>query len=314
MVGVSSKKLFLSRHMCVVAPLSTHHTSSLLVNFAQRVLTEDDVNVTISSAAAWVCSDAIETCFSFAIFVQQSAALCMEFLLGDLCSNKPGMPATERANLELVQYHSEETISLEQCPLQWWSKASLRCPNLSQLARRYNCIPACAMPPTRIPTENQEKPRPVHPIEIRTSISPSSAVELNTTSALANYATEAAGSQSASAIADDDFTVVLHHKKYSANSNVREDPPVQRSRAKKLLTENDFPMINNGDIRPPGSFIAPYYRKLLLEQIICEESPCVSAPTKAAVEFDPGPQEDSIRSSLVTIVGGLEDTFQLSSH
>nr|CAD7572795.1 unnamed protein product [Timema californicum] len=54
--------------MCVVAPLSTHHTSSLLVNFAQRVLTEDDVNVTISSAAAWVCSDAIETCFLFAIF------------------------------------------------------------------------------------------------------------------------------------------------------------------------------------------------------------------------------------------------------
>nr|CAD7574336.1 unnamed protein product [Timema californicum] len=37
-----------------------------------------------------------------------------------------------------------------------------------------------------------EKPPPVQPIEIRTSISPSSAVELNTTSALANYATEAA--------------------------------------------------------------------------------------------------------------------------
>nr|CAD7397528.1 unnamed protein product [Timema poppensis] len=54
MVGVSSKKLFLSRHMCVVAPLSTHHTSSLLVNFAQRALTEDDVNVTISSATAWI--------------------------------------------------------------------------------------------------------------------------------------------------------------------------------------------------------------------------------------------------------------------
>nr|CAD7429644.1 unnamed protein product [Timema monikensis] len=31
----------------------------------------------------------------------------------------------------------------------------------------------------------------LHPTEIRTSISPSSAVELNTTSALANYATEA---------------------------------------------------------------------------------------------------------------------------
>nr|CAD7260178.1 unnamed protein product [Timema shepardi] len=37
----------------------------------------------------------------------------------------------------------------------------------------------------------EEKPPPVHLTEIRTSISPSSAVELNTTSALANYATEA---------------------------------------------------------------------------------------------------------------------------
>nr|CAD7589281.1 unnamed protein product [Timema genevievae] len=37
----------------------------------------------------------------------------------------------------------------------------------------------------------QEKPPPVHLTEIRTSISPSSAVKLNTTSALANYATEA---------------------------------------------------------------------------------------------------------------------------
>nr|CAD7426322.1 unnamed protein product [Timema monikensis] len=36
------------------------------------------------------------------------------------------------------------------------------------------------------------EPPPVHPTEIRTSISPSSAVELNTTSTLANYATEAA--------------------------------------------------------------------------------------------------------------------------
>nr|CAD7572385.1 unnamed protein product [Timema californicum] len=36
-----------------------------------------------------------------------------------------------------------------------------------------------------------EKPPPVHPTEIRDSISPSSAVELNTTNALANYATEA---------------------------------------------------------------------------------------------------------------------------
>nr|CAD7204860.1 unnamed protein product [Timema douglasi] len=37
----------------------------------------------------------------------------------------------------------------------------------------------------------EEKPSPLHPTEIRTSISPSLAVELNTTSALANYASEA---------------------------------------------------------------------------------------------------------------------------
>nr|CAD7570365.1 unnamed protein product [Timema californicum] len=36
------------------------------------------------------------------------------------------------------------------------------------------------------------KTTPVHPTEIRTAIPPSSAVVLNTTSALANYATEAA--------------------------------------------------------------------------------------------------------------------------
>nr|CAD7567969.1 unnamed protein product [Timema californicum] len=38
---------------------------------------------------------------------------------------------------------------------------------------------------------DKEKPPPVHSTEIQTSISPSSAAELNTTSALANYATEA---------------------------------------------------------------------------------------------------------------------------
>nr|CAD7590525.1 unnamed protein product [Timema genevievae] len=45
--------------------------------------------------------------------------------------------------------------------------------------------------PTTSPAKWKEKTPPVHPTEIRTSISPSSAVGLNTTSALANYATEA---------------------------------------------------------------------------------------------------------------------------
>nr|CAD7257514.1 unnamed protein product [Timema shepardi] len=39
--------------------------------------------------------------------------------------------------------------------------------------------------------QHSEKPPPVHPTEIRTSISPSSAVKLNMTSAFVNYATEA---------------------------------------------------------------------------------------------------------------------------
>jgi hypothetical protein len=79
----------------------------------------------------------------------------MEFLLGDLCSSKTGMPAEERANLELVQYQSESTAALDYCPLQWWAKAAAKCPNLARLARKYNCVPASATPPHRIPQENQ---------------------------------------------------------------------------------------------------------------------------------------------------------------
>nr|CAD7203621.1 unnamed protein product [Timema douglasi] len=44
---------------------------------------------------------------------------------------------------------------------------------------------------TKYELDKEEKPPPVHPTDIRTSISPSSAVELNTTSVLANYAIEA---------------------------------------------------------------------------------------------------------------------------
>nr|CAD7432473.1 unnamed protein product [Timema monikensis] len=57
-------------------------------------------------------------------------------------------------------------------------------------------------------------PPPVHPTEIRTSISPSSAVGLNTTSALANYATEAAASrQSAdSGSAHSTINIVEQHR------------------------------------------------------------------------------------------------------
>lgn len=79
----------------------------------------------------------------------------MELLLGNLCTMKVGMPAAEKADLELVQYQSEPTASLDHCPLQWWAKISAKCPNLAKLARRYNSVPACCAPPSRIPGEIQ---------------------------------------------------------------------------------------------------------------------------------------------------------------
>nr|CAD7462166.1 unnamed protein product [Timema tahoe] len=63
--------------------------------------------------------------------------------------------------------------------------------NSSQSPRiRFMCL-SNAKHNTRLPYTNEKQP-PVHPSEIRTSIFPFSAAELNTTSALANYITEAA--------------------------------------------------------------------------------------------------------------------------
>ncbi|KAM0731633.1 E3 SUMO-protein ligase ZBED1 [Formica fusca] len=79
----------------------------------------------------------------------------MELLLGGLCATKTGMPAEEKADLEVVQYQSESIAPLDHCPLQWWSKVSAKCPNLAKLASRYHCVPACCAPPTRIPADVQ---------------------------------------------------------------------------------------------------------------------------------------------------------------
>ncbi|XP_072756638.1 E3 SUMO-protein ligase ZBED1 [Anoplolepis gracilipes] len=79
----------------------------------------------------------------------------MELLLGGLCATKSGIPAEEKADLEVVQYQSESIAPLDYCPLQWWSKVSAKCPNLAKLASRYHCVPACCAPPTRIPVDVQ---------------------------------------------------------------------------------------------------------------------------------------------------------------
>uniref|UniRef100_A0A1B6E804 HAT C-terminal dimerisation domain-containing protein n=1 Tax=Clastoptera arizonana TaxID=38151 RepID=A0A1B6E804_9HEMI len=87
--------------------------------------------------------------------VKKSRLSGMELLLGDLCSKKTGMSCKERADLEIIQYQSEATAPLDQCPLSWWHRSETKCPNLARLAAQYNCIPATAIPPSRLPLENQ---------------------------------------------------------------------------------------------------------------------------------------------------------------
>nr|CAD7195006.1 unnamed protein product [Timema douglasi] len=64
--------------------------------------------------------------------------------------------------------------------------------NVLSLGERYVLLQTNQLQLTRVKGDSfvNEKPPSVHPTEIRTSISPSSAVELNTASVLANYATE----------------------------------------------------------------------------------------------------------------------------
>ena len=80
----------------------------------------------------------------------------MEQLLGEQFSSpKNRMPAEEKADLQLVQYQSEATAALDNCPLQWWANNVAKCPHLARLAQKYNCVPACCAPPFRIPAEAQ---------------------------------------------------------------------------------------------------------------------------------------------------------------
>lgn len=47
------------------------------------------------------------------------------------------MPLEDRLNLEIAQYESEQTPSLEECPLLWWSRMASKCQNLIRLARKH---------------------------------------------------------------------------------------------------------------------------------------------------------------------------------
>nr|CAD7576945.1 unnamed protein product [Timema californicum] len=93
----------------------------------------------------------------------------------DTLKKKPPTPAT------IKKWHSlfKETGSVST-----QSKPKLKKPKAKKM---WVFLPK----PTINRATAKAKPPPVHPTEIRTLISPSSAVELNTTSALANYATKA---------------------------------------------------------------------------------------------------------------------------
>jgi hypothetical protein len=66
------------------------------------------------------------------------------------------MRPVDRAELELGQYTSESPVAFDDNPLAWWQNAEAKCPNMSKLSKKYMCIPACAIPSSRIPNKQRE--------------------------------------------------------------------------------------------------------------------------------------------------------------
>nr|CAD7431102.1 unnamed protein product [Timema monikensis] len=110
--------------------------------------------------------------------------------------------------LELTSHRSTKLTTTN-----WWSDYSPDSLSFYLGTPPRRTPPPSSHSPISISTASwsvKEKPPPVHPTEIRASISPSSAVELNTTSALANYATESTSS---------------YHDLRNHNSNTLTDEP-----------------------------------------------------------------------------------------
>ncbi|XP_054290124.1 E3 SUMO-protein ligase ZBED1-like isoform X2 [Macrosteles quadrilineatus] len=82
----------------------------------------------------------------------------MMMLLGEVNTSSGScseMTAVDRASLEIIQYQSEQTASLDQCPVVWWGRVAAKCPWLARLSHHYMCIPATALPPARLTMEAQ---------------------------------------------------------------------------------------------------------------------------------------------------------------
>ncbi|XP_011344629.1 zinc finger BED domain-containing protein 1-like [Ooceraea biroi] len=66
------------------------------------------------------------------------------------CAATREMSAEAKAILELLLYQSE-AMTANSSPLQWWLQTCAKCPNLTKLAKKYSCVPACCAPPIRLP-------------------------------------------------------------------------------------------------------------------------------------------------------------------
>nr|CAD7573009.1 unnamed protein product [Timema californicum] len=108
----------------------------------------------------------------------------LKLLYGELIPTE-GM-IRKNSHLRFARYHQHlhELLDLDLSPLEYMMHSF---PDIKEKEEMRKIIGRYGL------TGRQQEPTPpVHPTEIRTSISPSSAAELNATSALAKYATEAA--------------------------------------------------------------------------------------------------------------------------
>nr|CAD7596181.1 unnamed protein product [Timema genevievae] len=94
----------------------------------------------------------------------------------------------------------------------------------------------------KVALHHKEKPPPVHPTEIRSSISPSSAVWLNTTGALANYATEAVHPTEIRSSISPSSAVGLNTTSALANYATEAEKLVMNFRSQLQLPMNCYPM------------------------------------------------------------------------
>jgi len=62
-----------------------------------------------------------------------------------------------RNDLEMEQFGAEEAVSFETNALFWWTENDTKYAQLARIARKFLCVPACVVPPKRIPHQIREK-------------------------------------------------------------------------------------------------------------------------------------------------------------